>query len=320
MPASRRRDWQVLYEKYGHGLPEALPLVRFRFVDYAELTRPRIAVLILFTVAAGFGLASPGKPDLARLLHTVFGTALLVAGASALNQLFELGSDALMERTANRPLPSSRLQPGAVLLFGVCLGLAGLAYLALTVRQPLTILAAAFAIASYVFLYTPLKRTSTLNTLVGAIPGAMPPVIGWTAVTNSFDPAAAVLFAVLFLWQVPHFLAIAWIYRDEYSRAGLRMLPVVDPSGVRTARCMAGSCLALLAVSLVPAALGWTSPFYLLFAAVLGIEYVTCVFWFLDTRSVEQARELLRMSLFYLPTLLTALLVEMMFKSWTGLR
>src|SRR5437868_2268360 len=205
--------------------PNALPLICFRFADYVELTRPRIAVLLLFTLAAGFGLASAGAPDLARLLHTLLGTALLVAGASALNQVFERHSDALMERTGNRPVPSGRLQPVAVLLFGVGLALAGLAYLVLTVRQPLAIMAAAFAFVSYVFLYTPLKRTTTLNTLVGAVPGAMPPVIGWTAVTNSFDPAAAILFAVVFLWQVPHFLAIAWIYRDDYARARFRMLP-----------------------------------------------------------------------------------------------
>jgi protoheme IX farnesyltransferase len=136
-----------------------------------------------------------------------------------------------MERTRNRPLPSGRLRPAEVLLFGVRLALTGPAYLALTVRQPLPILGAGFALASYVFLYTPLKRKTTLNTLVGAVAGAMPPVIGWTAVTNSLDPAAVVLFAVLFLWQVPHFLSIAWIYSDDYARAGLCMLPVLDPNG-----------------------------------------------------------------------------------------
>src|SRR5262249_19159922 len=154
---------------------DALPLVRIRFADYVELIRPRIALLILFTVAAGFGLASAGAPDPARLLHTVFGTALLVAGASALNQVFERHSDTQMERTANRPLPSGRLQPEVVLLFGVTLAVVGVVYLTLTVHQPLAILAGAFAFASYVFLYTPLKRTTTLNTLVGAVPGALPP-------------------------------------------------------------------------------------------------------------------------------------------------
>src|SRR5437667_10861600 len=188
---------------------DAPPLVRVRFADYVQLIRPRIALLVLFTVAVGFGLAScssasgpQGVVDVSRLLHTLFGTALVVAGASALNQVFERHSDALMERTANRPVPSGRLQPATVLLFGGSLALAGLAYLALAVRQPLAAMAAAFAFASYVFLYTPLKPTTTLNTLVGAVPGAMPPVIGWTAVTNSFDPAGPVLFAAPFLWTV----------------------------------------------------------------------------------------------------------------------
>ncbi|HEV3263037.1 MAG TPA: heme o synthase [Gemmataceae bacterium] len=299
---------------------DALPLVRFRFADYVELTRPRIAVMVLFTTAAGFALASAGAPDLARLFHTMFGTVLLVAGASALNQVLERHSDAVMERTRNRPVPAGRLQPGGVLLFGLILALAGLAYLALTVRQPLAIAAAGFAFVSYVFLYTPLKRTTTLNTLVGAIPGAMPPVIGWTAVTNSFGPAAAVLFAVLFLWQVPHFLAIAWIYRDDYARAGLRMLPVLDPSGDATARRMLGYCLALLLVSVLPSALGWAGPVYLLGAIILGGAFLVSAFGFWRTRSVAQARRVLRESLVYLPALLTVLLVEGVLKSWAGTR
>jgi protoheme IX farnesyltransferase len=294
--------------------PSVVPLVRF--ADFVELTRPRIAALVLFTVAAGFGLASSGAPDLARLLHTLFGTALVVVAASALNQVFERRSDALMERTLNRPLPAGRLQAAAVLLFGAFLALAGLAYLVFAVGRPLAAEAAAFAFASYVFLYTPLKRTTTLNTLVGAVPGALPPVIGWTAATNSFDLAAVVLFAIVFLWQVPHFLAIAWIYRDDYARAGLRMLSVQDPSGDRTARCMVGYGVALVAVSLVPPALGWAGAFYLLGAVLLGAGFMTCVFGFLRSRSVLQARRVLRASLVYLPALLTVLLAEGMVRSW----
>jgi protoheme IX farnesyltransferase len=286
-----------------------------RFVDYVELTRPRLTSLVLFTVAAGFALAGAGAPNLVRLLHTVIGTALVAAGAGALNQVFERHSDALMVRTSNRPLPSGRLQPEAVLLFGAGLALAGLTYLAVIVRQPLALLAAAFAFASYVFVYTPLKRTTTFNTLVGAIPGAMPPLIGWAAVTNSFDPAAAVLFAILFLWQVPHFLAIAWIYRDDYARARLRMLPVSDSGGDRTARWMVAFCLALVLVSLIPSALGWTGAFYLVGAGALGVAFAKSVFGFAHTRSAVQARRVLRMSLVYLPSLLTALLLEKWFAS-----
>ena len=194
------------------------------FVDYyLELTRPRLAFLVLFTVAAGFCLASPSTPDVVRLLHTVLGTAFVVAGASALNQLLERHSDSLMERTTNRPLPSGRLQPQAVLVFGVSLAIFGLAYLTLMVRQPAADRDGSIGgyLIYVLLLYTPLKQVTTLNTLVGAVAGALPPVIGWTAVTNSFDPAAMVLFAILFLWQVPHFLAIAWIYRDDYSQAGM---------------------------------------------------------------------------------------------------
>jgi heme o synthase len=300
--------------------PDAPPLVRSRLAGYVELTRPRLAVMVLFTVAAGFGLASAGAPDLARLLHTVFGTALVVAGATALNQVLERHSDAQMDRTRNRPLPSGRLQPVEVLIFGGIMALAGLAYLAMTVHQSLAILSAGFALVSYVFLYTPLKRKTTLNTLIGAVSGAMPPVIGWTAVTNSLDPAAAVLFAVLFLWQVPHFLAIAWIYRDDYARAGFCMLPALDPHGQRTARRMVGYCLALLPVSVIPSALGTASTVYFVGAAVLSIEFLSGAIGFLHNRSVAQARRVLRASLVYLPTLLVLMLVEGALKSWAGPR
>jgi protoheme IX farnesyltransferase len=298
--------------------PHILPLVRSRWALYVELTRPRLAFMVLFTVAASSFLASAGAPNLARLLQTVFGTALVVAGATALNQFQERQSDALMERTSNRPLPSGRLQPEEVLLFGVTLTLAGLLYLSLMVRQPLAIMTTGIAFVSYVFLYTPLKRKTTLNTLVGAFAGALPPVIGWTAVANSLDPAAAVLFAVVFLWQVPHFLSIAWIYRDDYARAGLRMVSVLDPNGERTARHLLGYSLALLPVSVIPSALGWASGVYLLGAAVLGVGFVANAIGFWHTRSVVQARRVLRMSLVYLPALLTILLVEGLFQAWAG--
>ncbi len=296
-------------------IPGIAPLARFHFADYLELARPRIAVMILVTEAVGFVLASRGAPDVSRLAHTLLATLLLVAGASALNQVFEQRSDALMERTVNRPLPGNRLQPGVAALFGVCLAVCGLAYLTLLVRQPVSIMAAALAFVSYVFIYTPLKRTTTLNTLVGAIPGALPPLIGWAAVTNRVDAGAAVLFAILFLWQVTHFLAIAWIYREDYRRAGMQMLPVFDRSGKRTARCMAGHCVALLLVSVVPVVVGWAGPFYLMCAIVFGVEFLVSVLWFVDNRSISQAHEVLRTSLFYLPAVLLALVVEMIFRS-----
>jgi heme o synthase len=284
-------------------------VVRSRCADCLALVRPRIAIMVLFTVAAAFLLASAGAPDTERLFHVLLGTTLLVAGASAVNQVFERHTDGLMGRTSNRPLPAGRLQPGTVFFFGIASALAGLAYLALMVRQPVAIAAAAFAFASYVFLYTPLKRTTTLNTLVGAVAGAMPPVIGWTAATNAIGPAVAILFLILLLWQVPHFLAIAWIYRDEYARAGLRMLPVLDTSGDQTAQNMVGYAAAMVAVSLLPVATGLAGALYLLAAVILGTWFLICAFGFLKNRSVDQARRVLRASLIYLPALLTALFV-----------
>jgi heme o synthase len=297
---------------------DGLPLGRLRWADFVELTRPRLSVMSLFTVAAGFCLADAGAPNLARLLHVLFGTGLVAVGATALNQVLERNSDAQMARTRNRPLASGRLQPGIVLLLGASLAIAGLLYLAMAVRQPMAVIAAGFALGIYIFMYTPLKRKTTLNTLVGAVSGALPPVIGWTAATNSCDPGAAVLFAILFLWQVPHFLAIAWIYRDDYARAGLCMLPVLDPSGDRTALYMVGYCMALLLVSAIPPALGWAGAVYLLGATILGIGFVTCAVGFSHTRSVTQARRVLRASLIYLPALLALLLVDGVLKSWGG--
>jgi protoheme IX farnesyltransferase len=289
--------------------PAALGLTRSRVADYLELTKPRVAVLVLFTVAAGAWLANGNAPDLACLLHTLCGTALVAAGASALNQLLERHSDALMRRTENRPLPSGRLQPLEVLLFGLGLGVGGLTYLAILVRQPLAVLVAGFTFGSYVFLYTPLKRKTSLNTLVGAVPGALPPVIGWTAMGGALDAGALVLFLILFVWQIPHFLAIAWIYRDDYARAGLRMLPVVDLGGM-TGRQMVSYCLALIPVSLTPVLVHRAGPVYLLGAFVLGLFFLNCALAFLRLNSNTQARRVLRASLIYLPALLALLLLE----------
>jgi protoheme IX farnesyltransferase len=290
-------------------LPEALPLQRSRAADYLELTKPRVAVLVLFTVAAGAWLAGHGAPDPACVLHAVCATALVAAGASTLNQLLERHSDALMRRTEGRPLPSGRLQPVEVSLFGAALGVGGLAYLGLAVRQPLAVLAAAFTFVSYVFLYTPLKRRTTLNTLVGAVPGALPPVIGWAAVRGTIGPEAVALFLILYLWQVPHFLAIAWIYRADYARAGLRMLPVVDPDGSMTGRQMAMYCLALIPVSLLPALLRQADPLYMAGAVVLGLGFLLTALGFVREASVPQARRVMRASLLYLPALLLLLLI-----------
>jgi protoheme IX farnesyltransferase len=287
-----------------------LPQTRTRLADYLELTKPRVAVLVLFTVAAGFWLASKNELDLALMFHAVTATGLVAAGASALNQYLERHSDALMRRTENRPLPSGRLQPIEALVFGTALGVAGLLYLAFAVRQPLAVLVAGATFAGYVFLYTPLKRRTTLNTLVGAIPGALPPVIGWTAAAGTLSAEALVLFLILFLWQVPHFLAIAWIYREDYERAGLQMLPVVDRDGRLTARQMIGYCLALLVVSLVPGMMPGGGVVYLLGAVLLGLGFLRAAAGFTRDVNGDQARRVLRASLLYLPLLLGLLLLH----------
>jgi len=289
---------------------DALALPRSRLSDYVELTKPRVSLLVLFTVAAGFLLASPTTPDMILLVHALVGTALVAAGASALNQLLERHSDALMERTEDRPLPSGRLHPVEVLLFGLAMGTLGLVYLAVATREPWCVLVAAFTFASYVLVYTPLKSRSTLNTLAGAVPGAMPPVIGWTACGGPLGPQVAVLFLLLFLWQVPHFLAIAWIYREDYGRAGLRMLTVDDDRGTLTARHMVLYCLTLVPVSLSPVILGQAGWGFAAGALAVGMAFLASTLGFMRARSVAWARRVLHASLIYLPVILVLLLLQ----------
>jgi protoheme IX farnesyltransferase len=266
--------------------------------------------MALLTVAVGAMLASAGAPDWRIMAHTLVGAALVAAGASALNQLMERDIDARMQRTKERPLPAGRLQPGEVLVFGFASALGGVAYLALTLSNPLPAVVAAMILLIYVYIYTPLKRRTPLNTLVGAIPGALPPVIGWTAVRGSLNAGAVALFAILFLWQVPHFLAIAWIYRPDYCRAGLRMLPSVDQEGSMTGRQMICYCLALFAASLTPFVLGRAGPIYLASALLLGIGFLLCAVGFARMPSVARARTVLRASLVYLPALLVFQLLD----------
>ncbi|MBL8798502.1 MAG: protoheme IX farnesyltransferase [Planctomycetia bacterium] len=292
-------------------------LAAARLGDYVELLRVRVSLLVLFTVAAGAFLAADGVPEGVLLLNALIGTALVAAGASSLNQFMERQSDALMTRTENRPLPAGRVAPWEVLLLGAFLSVAGVVYLLLTLRQPMTAAVAAFTHLTYVFLYTPLKRCTPLNTLIGAVPGALPPVIGWTAVRGTLDREAAALFLIVFVWQVPHFLAIAWIYREQYARAGLQMLPVVDPEGVQTGRQMVRYCLALLPVSLFPAMLGMAGPLYVAVAVVLGLAFLRSCWAFSVASSNGQARRVLRASLLYLPLLLLVLLLDGLARSLT---
>jgi protoheme IX farnesyltransferase len=294
----------------------ALALPRSRVADFVELTKPRIGVMVLFTVAAGTLLARPGPVDVILLVNALIGVGLVASAASALNQLLERHTDAQMRRTENRPLPARRLQPVEVFGFGVVLAVVGLAYLAATMRHPLPVLVTAFTLVSYVLVYTPLKRHTTLNTLVGAVPGALPPVIGWTAVTGTLDREAVALFLILFLWQVPHFLAIAWMYREDYGRAGLQMLPVVDPDGAMTARQMVSYCLALLPVSLMPALFQQAGWLYAVGAVLLGLSFTRSTLGFWREPNRTTARGVLLASLMYLPALLALLLLETWLKHW----
>jgi protoheme IX farnesyltransferase len=290
--------------------PESVALPRTRLADYIELTKPRISIMVLVTVAAGAILGSAGAPEWWLLWQTLVGTALVAAGASALNQYLERDTDSAMERTEHRPLPSGRLQPREVLVFGIALGILGICYLAFFLPRPLAAIIAAITFLSYVFVYTPLKRKTSLNTLIGAVPGALPPVIGWAAVRGSVDWSIVNLFAIMFIWQVPHFLAIAWIYRKDYGRAGLCMLPCVDREGTMTGRQMVAYCCALIPVSLSPLVLGQAGMIYLVGAVGLGVGFLAFTIAFLRKRSIERARGVLRASLIYLPVLLALLLLD----------
>lgn len=274
-----------------------------RAADFLMLTKPRVVLMVLVTTAVGYYLGSAGVLSGLRLLHTLLGTALAAGGTIALNQYLERDRDALMERTRLRPLPDGRLEPLEALVFGAAITLAGVSYLSLAVG-PLTALVTALIAASYLFLYTPLKGKTTLCTIPGAISGALPPVAGWVAARGDFGPGAWVLFAILFLWQIPHSLGIAWVYREDYARAGIRLLPVVEPEGRSTGRQIVSNCLALLAVGLLPTLIGLTGSVYFLGALVLGMGLLGCGVLLAISRSVADARRLVFASLVYLPALL----------------
>ena len=289
--------------------PTPLNTAARRIADYMELTKPRIALMALVTVAVGSFLASGSTLDRSLLFSTLLGTALVAAGASVLNQVLERESDALMRRTQNRPLPAGRVGVSEAVVFGGVLALLGVVYLSALVNV-LTGLLGALTFALYVFVYTPLKRITSFNTLLGAIPGALPPVMGWAAVQNSVGVEAWSLFLILFLWQFPHFLAIAWIYREDYARAGLPMLPVLDAGGGMTARQMIGYSLVLLPASLAPSVLGSAGPMYFFGALALGLGLLVFALRFAWSASAARARGMLRASLMYLPALFTLMVLE----------
>jgi heme o synthase len=275
---------------------------RERFAAYMELTKPRITFLIVLTSAAGFALASQGGVDYTGLVRAMVGIALLSSGIATINQYMERDLDALMRRTANRPLPSGRLLPWEALAFGVGLTVGAEVYLAVLVN-PLTGLLGLTVIAGYLFGYTPLKTRTSLSTMVGAFPGAVPPLIGWAAARGSIGLEAWVLFAILFLWQFPHFLAIAWMYREDYSRAGILMLPVLEPDGRVTSQQIVIYTVLLLPVSLLPAALGISGRVYLYGAIGLGLLFLYSSVRAAVSKSRQEARRLLLASVIYLPLL-----------------
>jgi protoheme IX farnesyltransferase len=275
--------------------------------DYVALTKPRLNLLVVATSAAGYYLGAPGGPDATAMLQTVAGTALVAGGAAVLNQVYERDTDALMRRTRMRPLPDGRIAPGDAKVFGVLLSGAGLVLLA----SRANLLAAALAfvtLVTYLIIYTPLKRRTSLATLIGAVPGALPPLIGWTAARGSVSIGGAALFAIVFLWQIPHFMAIAWLYRDDYGKAGFPQLPVIEPDGRRTGQQALVYAAALLPVSLVPALIAVSGPIYLTVALVLGVALVALSARFARRRDDRSARWLFLGSITYLPLIWIAMI------------
>ena len=296
-------------------LDAAAPLTKAPVVEKSrsavmgELFKARLTTLVLLTTLVGFYLGSRAPVSWVLMINTLLGTALLAAGAAALNQWLEREHDGKMQRTEDRPLPSGRLKADTALMIGGLCGMLGLIYLALAVNLLTAVLGAA-TIISYLFVYTPLKRITTLNTVVGAIPGALPPLMGWTAARGELSVEGWSLFAILCFWQLPHFLAIAWMYRDQYAQAGFVMLPVTDPTGQRTGRQALSHTLGLLPVSFFPFILKMVGPLYLMGAALLGVAFLWCAFQFYRERSLQRARLLFFASIIYLPSLLGLMVID----------
>jgi protoheme IX farnesyltransferase len=277
--------------------------------DYLALTKPRITWLILMSTGMGYFFGSKGGWHFLTLFHTLLGTWLLASGTATLNQWFEREADGKMRRTQERPLPSGRMHEERALLFGLLISVAGFFDLQLGVN-PLAALLGAVTLGSYLFIYTPLKQRSPHSTTIGAIPGAMPPLIGYAAASGTLTWDAWILFAILFLWQFPHFYAIAWMYREDYERAGIRMLPVVEPDGESTARRILWFSLALIPISLVPKFLSMAGTVYLIGAAVMGLLFLYAGLRITFDRTRQQARRVLLASVVYLPVLYGLMLFD----------
>ncbi len=286
-----------------------LPRPRRRmFSDLAELVKARLTLLVLLTTAVGYYAGAETPIKLGGFFNVMFGTALAAAAAAALNQFWERRLDGLMVRTKSRPLPAGRMQARDALIFGIVLGIGGVVYLAIACNI-LSAVLAALTVAIYVLAYTPLKTVSTANTLVGAIPGALPPMIGWAAACGRIDAGAWSLFALMFFWQLPHFFAIAWMFREDYSRAGFRMISSDDPSGEKSASQSVFFCILLLIVAGLPAFVGLTTLTYLIGELILGAAFIVVAMQFLRTPNQAKARQLFFASIIYLPLLLLDLVL-----------
>jgi protoheme IX farnesyltransferase len=277
--------------------------------EFIELTKPRITWLILMSTGIGYFFGLHGRIHPLALLHTILGTGLLASGTATLNQWYEREADRLMRRTAGRPLPQGKMTPGHALAFGVALSVAGFLDLWLGVNL-LAAAIGAFTLASYLFFYTPMKQRTWWSTTVGAVPGAMPPVIGYAAAAGTLRAEAWVLFAILFLWQFPHFYSIAWMYKDDYARAGIRMLPVVDPDCRSTARQIVLFGIALIPASLIPGMLGMSGRIYLAGALVLGLWFLYAGVRVAMERTAVRARGVLLTSVVYLPLIYGLMLLD----------
>jgi protoheme IX farnesyltransferase len=280
-----------------------------RFGDFLELTKPRLTMLSVLTTLAGFYVGTTGHLELPLLLHTLIGTFMVGGACGALNMYIEREHDAKMRRTMNRPIPSGKVTPSEAMAFGIALGIIGIGYLAIAVNV-LTALLAVLTLTTYLFWYTPMKRRSTLNTVIGGIPGALPPVMGWVAVRGSLGPEALALFGVLFFWQMPHFLALAWMYRNDYERAGYKMLPGVDETGGVTFRQILLYTSALLPVSLVPTITGVAGAVYFFGALILGVIFLVQGIILARSHKNAHARMLFHYSLLYLPILLLVMALD----------
>jgi len=276
---------------------------------YVALTKPDVSLLVLMTTGAGFYMGARGPVDWLRLAHTVFGTMLIAAGTAALNHYIERDSDRYMRRTAGRPLPSGVLKPNEALLFGVGLAVVGAADLWIAGGSLASILGVVTCV-SYLLAYTPLKKRTVWATFVGAFPGAVPPMIGWAAATGSLDRGAWALFAILFLWQFPHFHAIAWMYRDDYSRAGILMLPVVDKDGMRTFRQIILTSIGLIGIGLLPSLLGLAGVLYFFGALVVSTGLLQVCLWAASSKSNVRAKWLMHATVLHIPLLLGLMMYD----------